>query len=148
MCLAERNRQRLADFFAFVLNARDLTALPSFLAPDFVNRTPLPGTMSSAAGFRQSLTILFCSYHDLVYTWTTCFVIGDRVTARWTAEASHPGGLIGKKGVLVPIGRKLRWSGETTVRIRDGRIEEWCTHQDEASLLEQLGQMPLVLVEN
>jgi len=148
MCLAERNRKRLADFFTFVLNAHDLTMLDAFLAPDFVNRTPLAGTTCSAAGFRRALTIHFCSYHDLVYTWKNCLVTGDRVSVRWMAEASHPGGLIGKKGVLVPVGRKLCWPGETTARIRDGRIEEWCTHQDEASLLEQLAHMPLVLVEN
>ncbi|MCC6613353.1 MAG: ester cyclase [Anaerolineae bacterium] len=148
MCRTERNRKLLADFFEVILNARDLTPLSSFLAPDFVNRTPLPGSSCSAEGFKRALTILFCSYHDLTYTWTNCIVIDERVIVRWVAEASHPGGLIGKKGVLVPIGRKLRWRGETTARIRDGHIEEWTTHQDVASLLEQLSYMPLVLVEN
>lgn len=148
MCVAERNRKLLADFFTHVLNAHDLVLLDGFLAPDFVNRTPLPGTSRCGEGFKRALTITFCCYHDLRYTWTNCIVKDDRVTARWVAEASHPGGVIGKQGLIVPVGRKLRWEGETVVRIRDGRIEEWLTRQDEASLLEQLGALPLVLVEN
>jgi predicted ester cyclase len=146
--IAQQNRKLVLDFFTQMLNSHDLMSIGQFLSPDFIHHTPFPGTTNDAAGYELGLTILFIAYYDLKYTLDECNVQGDTVIARWTAEASHPGGLIGKKGVTIMTGRKLRWTGTTTARLRDERIEELWTCQDEKSLLAQLSEMPLVMTPN
>lgn len=146
--IAQEKGQILVEFFAHVLNGHDVMISDDFLSPDFLHHTPAAGMSSDKLGFKQELTIRFIAYADLQYTVNQSIVQGDRVIVHWSACATHPGGLIGKRGIHIPTGRKLRWSGMTMARLRDGRIEELWTYQDEISLLGQMKQMPLVMTEN
>lgn len=146
--IAQEKGQILAEFFANVLNGHDVMVSEDFLAPDFLHHTPAAGMGSDLMGYKQELTLRFIAYHDLQYIVEESIVQGNKVIVHWTAVATHPGGLIGKRGIHIPIGRKLRWSGMTMARLRDGRIEELWTYQDEISLLGQMKEIPLMMVEN
>jgi predicted ester cyclase len=146
--IAEQGLKVMQDFFENVLNTRELSLLEHYFSPDFIHHTPMPGIRNDAQGLKQGLTVLFIAFHDLRYKVESYQVDGGCVEVKWTATAAHPSGLIGKRGVTILVGRQMCWHGSTRARIRDGRIDELWTYQDEASLLAQLSEMPLVLVEN
>jgi predicted ester cyclase len=146
--IAENSLKVMQDFFTDVLNTHELSHLEGYLSPDFLNHTPMPGTRNDAQGYKHGLTVLFIAFYNLRYEIESYSADGGEVEVRWTATASHPGGLIGRHGVIIPTGKQMCWQGVTRARIRDGRIDELWTHQDETRLLAQLSEMPLVLVEN
>jgi predicted ester cyclase len=146
--ISQHRCKLLQDFFTDVLNKRNIDQLADFVSPDFVFSPKLTGVPDTRAGFQQMLTILFIQYPDLTYTLDAIHAQGTRVDIEWTANASHPGGLIGKKGVIIRVGRRLCWHGRTTAIVRNGRIEALLMQQDDASLREQLVQMPDILTEN
>ncbi len=146
--LAKSNQRLLETFFLEALNAHNLHSIATYVAPDFIFYPQMAGIPNTIKGFQQMMMVMFIQYPDLTYTPETVEVHGSRVTVEWTAEATHPGGLIGRKGVLISIGRKLRWNGVTTVRVRDGKIEALWTEQDDDSLREQLDALPDITCEN
>jgi predicted ester cyclase len=146
--LAESYQKLLHAFFHQALNAHNLHLISTFVAPDFIFFPRVAGFPDTIEGFQQMMMVMFIQYPDLTYTPDSVEVRGSRVIVDWTARASHPGGVIGKKGVIIPIGRQLVWNGVTTVQIRDGKIEALWTEQDDASLREQLDLLPNIMCEN
>ena len=148
MMLAESNQKLLHAFFQDALNAHNLHLIASYVSPDFIFYPRVAGFPNTIEGFQQMMMVMFIQFPDLTYTPDRVEVRGSRVIVDWTARASHPGGVIGRKGMLIQIGRKLAWNGATTVHIRDGKIEALWIDQDDGSLREQLDQLPDITCEN
>ncbi len=81
--------------------------------------------------FRHGMPDIKLTIDDEVYT-------GDRVVHRWTMTGTDTGGLMG----MPASGKKLTFTGITTVRMVDGKIVERWANVDELGLLQQLGIAP------
>ncbi len=63
---------------------------------------------------------------------------GDLVVSVWTAEATHTGDFMGKRGT----GQKITFSGACTGRFKDGKLMEEWSHPDMYALMRQVGLVP------
>lgn len=146
--LAEDKQDLLYAFFQDALNAHNLHRIATFVSPDFIFYPRIAGFPNTVDGFRQMMIVQFVQFPDLTYLPNAIDVKGSCARVDWTARASHPCGLIGRKGVTICIGRKLAWNGVTTAQVRNNRIESLWTEQDYDSLREQLDQIPDIQCEN
>ena len=78
------------------------------------------------------------AFPDLRFTVEDIIAEGDEVVARWTARGTHEGEY---KGVP-STGERVTFTGTTTYRITDGKVEETWWEWDEMVLMQQLGIVP------
>ncbi|HEU0013762.1 MAG TPA: ester cyclase family protein [Longimicrobium sp.] len=130
-----RNKELARRWFD-AMNAGDLSITETLFSPDY--RLHLAGTPDDARGpaaIRAALGAYRAALPDLRFTVHEIAGEGGTVVARWTAEGTHRGEIMG----LAPTGRRVRWSGSSVLHFADGRItEDWVNHE-ESSLQAQLG---------
>jgi predicted ester cyclase len=95
-------------------NARDLAALETLLAPDFVDHTPAPGQKPGPEGVREVWARLHATFPGLWIEVEELLVEGDRLAARVAFREVSP-----ETGQVVSRGRMMEF-----VRIEAGRVAE------------------------
>jgi predicted ester cyclase len=95
-------------------------------APDYVE-----AAKQEAADFRQGFPDVISTIEDLVAE-------GDKVVARWRAQATHQGEYMG----IPPTGNRVEYTGISVYRIEAGKIAESWTAEDDLSLMRQIGAIP------
>ena len=120
------------------INAADLAALDEVVAPDFVDRTPLPGLPPNRAGLKQAVGQFHAAFAGARWTIEQLVVDRDSVAARLTFRGTHRGEVLG----IAPTGRQVTVDGIAIYRIVNGRVrEEWAV-RDLFGLLRQLDATP------
>lgn len=118
------------------LNRHNLSALDQYIAPDFVDRTPSPGSptnMPGIDGIRKSLDERQKAFPDCHYAIEDIVGEGDEVSARVTFTGTHTGAYFD----VQPTSKKVRVTSLHILRFSDGKtIENWDFGE---SLREQLG---------
>jgi len=136
----EDTKQLIRRYFAAIdeaCGAGDADVVDDFLAPDFVEHNPFPGTPPTREVWKQAFREFVTGapgYHvveDLVAE-------GDKVAGRVTAYGRHEGDLFG----IPATGREIRVTGIAIWRIRDDRIVEHWHETDQMGLMQQLGVVP------
>jgi len=74
------------------------------------------------------------AFPDLAFTLEDTVAAGDRVAVRWCARGTHDGDLHG----LPATGKRLRFSGQTSYIISDGRVAGHWQVVDRLGFIEQL----------
>ncbi len=121
----ETNKALVRRLLEEVFPAADLAALDGMVAPDFVDRSPVPGQPPGVEGVRHVLRGLHAGYADLRVTVDDLFGEGDRVAARWTLRGTHAGGLFGE----APTGAAVETGILVVFRLANGKIaERWAAH--------------------
>lgn len=75
------------------------------------------------------------TFPDTEITVEDIFAIDDKVAARWVATGTHTGDGLG----IPPSGKRIRVTGITIVRFKDGKIVEGWDNWDRLGMLEQIG---------
>lgn len=88
---------------------------------------------------RVGLTELYLGFPDLKRVQYDLMSDGERVAYRWEAAGTHLGEYMGVR----PTGRPVSTSGITMVRFEGGLITEDWVSWNKASLLHDLGIIPL-----
>jgi serine phosphatase RsbU (regulator of sigma subunit) len=102
---------------------KDLAALEEMMAPDFVDRSLMPGQEPDREGFKHSVAENVDTFSDISYTIDDQIAEGDKVTTWYTGSSTHDRGpFMG----IPPTGKRESFKGVFLHRIvGDKIVEEW-----------------------
>jgi predicted ester cyclase len=104
----------------------NLDAAEEIFTPDYVE-----AAKQEAADFRQGFPDVVSIIEDLIAE-------GDKVVARWKANATHRGEYMG----ISPTGEEVEFTGISVYRIEEGKIAESWSVEDDLGLMRQIGVVP------
>ncbi len=135
----ESVNKQLVERFVAAINARDLAALDTLVAPDVVRRSPsTPGvTVNSLEELKAFLRQDLAAVPDNVQTIQTLVAEGDWV-AIW---ATYAGTQTGPLGPFPASGKRVDLEFSAMLRIENGRIADIRVVWDNVAMLTQLGHM-------
>jgi serine phosphatase RsbU (regulator of sigma subunit)/predicted ester cyclase len=100
----------------------DLETLDELLAPDFADRSLLPGQEPDREGYLRSVAEIIDVFSNVELTIEDQIAAGDKVATRYTGRSIHRGKFLG----AAPTGEEAGYSGIHIHRISGGKIlEEW-----------------------
>src|SRR5919107_1314309 len=100
----------------------DMETLDALMAPDFVDRSLLPGQRSGREDYKQSIADMLAVFSNTSFTLEAQVAEGDHVVSRFTGTSIHRGEFLG----VDPTGQETSYSGIHIHRIADGKIvAEW-----------------------
>ncbi|MBA2692373.1 MAG: ester cyclase [Rubrobacter sp.] len=115
----EENKVLVRRYIEEVWNARDVSAVERFFAPDYVRRLS-PTESLDAAGQKERIEGFLAAFPDIRFEIGDVFGEGGLVTFRATIFGTHEGGFAG----VAPTGRRIRVSLIDVVRVEGGRFAE------------------------
>ncbi|MDQ3913054.1 MAG: ester cyclase [Actinomycetota bacterium] len=119
--MSEKNKA-LARRFLEAQAKGDMETLEELMAPNFVDRSLLPGQKPSREDYKQSLADMLAVFENTSFTIEAQIAEGDQVVSRYKGTSVHRGKFLG----VNPTGQETSYSGITIHRIVDGKIvEEW-----------------------
>jgi predicted ester cyclase len=109
--------------FVEELDKGNLDVIDELLAPDFVDRSLLPGQAPDRESFKRSVAEMQAPFSDTNITIDEQVAEGDKVVTWYTASSTHDRGpLMG----VPPTGKRTTFTGVYLHRIVGGKIvEEW-----------------------
>jgi predicted ester cyclase len=135
----DHNKQIVRRVYDELLNQENKAVIDEIYAPDVAIHDALLGEMQSAAAFRQMLAVFDTAFPGHRVTVENMSAEGDYVYVLHTHLATHTGPFMH----LAPTGRRVVVGGVEIFRVRDGKIVEFWRKDDDASLLMQLGILPM-----
>ena len=118
----EKNMALVRRFLEAVANA-DLDTLEELLAPDFVDRSLIPGQEPSREGYKQQVAEQHAALSDVRCIIEDQLAKGDKVVTRITWRSIHDRG---EYFGLMPRGKEVMVTAMAMHRIVGGKIaEEW-----------------------
>src|SRR5215211_4354400 len=119
----EEKNKALVHRFVEAQLEKDLAALQEMMAPDFVDRSLMPGQEPDREGFKHSVAEMFDTFSDISFTIEEQVAEGDKVTTWYTGSSTHDRGpFMG----IPPTGKRESFKGVFLHRIVGSKIvEEW-----------------------
>ncbi len=118
---AEENKA-LARRFLEAQAKGDLEVLEELMAPDFLDRSVLPGQGPTREDYKRSVLEMLAAFSNTGFAVESQIAEGDLVASRFTGTSVHRGAFLG----VAPTGEETTYTGMTFHRIVAGRIvEEW-----------------------
>ena len=91
-------------------------------------------------GTRQVTHLLLTAFPDYRLTIEEQIAEGDKVATVWTGTGTHQGEWESPAGTIAPTGRRVRWTGTTTLCLSEGQISDVIgSSWDHLGILQQLG---------
>ena len=119
--MSEENKA-LARRFLEAQARGDMETLDELMAPDFVDRSLLPGQKPDREDYKRSLADMLSVYPNTGFTVEAQIAEGDMVASRFSGTSVHRGKFLGAD----PTGQEKSYSGIHIHRISGGKIaEEW-----------------------
>ncbi len=78
------------------------------------------------------------AFPDMNITMEDMVAEGDKVVARWTAQGTNTGEIMG----MPPTGKAFKATGMNMFRLNDGKVAEVWTNFDDLGMMQQLGIIP------
>jgi steroid delta-isomerase-like uncharacterized protein len=138
--MSEQNKIIVCRAIEEVWNRGNYEIVDDLTASDIVVHSSTPGEeIHGPERVKQFYATLRASFPDLHFTIEDQVAEGDRVVTRWTARATHTSEYQG----IPPTGKQYMMTGIDIDRIANGKIVECWSIEDQLSLLQQLGVVPL-----
>ena len=130
----ENNKALVRRFFEEVWKEGNLAAVDEILAPDFVDRSLLPGQEPSREGYKRSIIAFRAAFSFADLTIEAQIAEGDMVVTKFSMRCIHRGEFLG----VPPSGEEATYASIRIHRIVGGQVtDEW----SEGNLVEWI--MPL-----
>jgi predicted ester cyclase len=129
--LAEENKA-LARRFLQAQATGDLATLDELMAPDFVDRSVLPGQGSSREDYKRSVIEMLAAFSNTSLSVESQIAEGDLVASRFTGRSVHRGTFLG----VAPTGEETTYTAIHIHRIVGGKIAEEWSESDFLSVME------------
>jgi serine phosphatase RsbU (regulator of sigma subunit)/predicted ester cyclase len=137
MSKAQEKNKALIRRFLEELARGNLDVIDELVAPDFVDRSLLPGQGPTLDDFRRSVAEILDAFSTLSFTIEEQIAEGDTVVTKYTERSV----IRGEFGGLPPTGTEEMFEGIYIHRISDGKIaEEWSQANTLHTTLERLEQ--------
>lgn len=139
MATPEENNAVAVKFFNSAWNTGEFHE--ELVSPDAIDHSTVGGEETQQRGsghFQQIVTMFRGAMPDIQLVVEDEIYVDDKVVHRWHMTGTDTGGLMG----MPPSGKKLKFTGMTIVRIKDGQIVERWANVDELGILQQLGVVP------
>ena len=134
------DNQAIAARFLQAWSAGGLAVVDELADSDIiVSYTHFPTPVQGRETFKKILSDTIYCFPDLEIAADEVLAGGDKVAVRWTYTGTHHHGEV--FGVA-PKGKRVRVSGITFYRIRDGKVVEETGIVDVLALMQQLGGSP------
>lgn len=135
----DRNRQTLLRWLD-AYNNRDINAVASCLADDYVGHMVPPELGTGREAYLQYVQMFFNAFPDLRVETLDLVAEGDMIAVRVRNSGTHTGGEVmgmpaSGKSFTIEAADFTRFNNEGKI------VEEW-EHVDNLSLMQQLGAMP------
>jgi steroid delta-isomerase-like uncharacterized protein len=135
----EQNNAIAVKFFEAAWNEGNFSVMDELLTINSLDHSTITGkTETGSASFKQIVSMLRNAMPDIHLTIDDEIYADDKVVHRWTLSGTHQKDLFD----VPPTGKRLTFTGTTTVRVADSKIAERWTNIDELGLLRQLGVVP------
>jgi len=131
-------RQETARRALRALAAGEITELESYVTPDYVFRSQLPGKAADRSSLRDRAMLLATALHRARLAIDLVLEDGDHVVCHWVGRAVHGGAIVG----VPATGRPVQVAGITIFRFEGDLIAEEWTEFDGLTLLAQIGTGP------
>jgi predicted ester cyclase len=128
----EEKNKALARRFLEAQAKGDLATLDELMAPDFVDRSVLPGQGSSREAYKRSVSEMLAAFSNINLTIEAQIAEGDLVTSRFTGRSLHVGAFLG----AAPTGEVANYTGIHIHRIAGDKIVEEWSESDFLTVLE------------
>lgn len=144
MSIERENKEIVGRWFAgFWGNPWDPKVIDELAAEDMLLQYSLRAPRRGRDAVRNFITEFRAAFPDLNF-WGTADLIaeGEYVVGRWEGGGTHTGPAFSDFliGSLPPTtGRRMRFTGTTVLRVRNGRIVEEVGLDDGVTALQQLG---------
>lgn len=120
------------------LNQKNWAAFYELVAPDFVLHDAST-TIQGLEAYKQFVSMYYAAFPDLHFIVEDLIAEGDRVVARYTAQGTQQGDLMG----IAPTGKQVTVTNILITRIaNDKAVEQWLNF-DALGMLQQLGVVPV-----
>jgi len=132
----------IRQFVEKVWNGGDLEAADQYIASDYVRHDPTaPEDVQGIAGFKEVVAMYRAALPDLHLQIEDLIAAenqGETVALRWSGTGTHQSELMG----VAPTGKQVNSSGNTFLRLENGKIAEEWVQWDNLGLLQQIGALP------
>ena len=118
----ENNKALVRKFFEEVWNKGNVAVVDELLAPDFVDRSLLPGQGPSREEYKRSITEFRAAFSFADLTIEAQIAEGDMVVTKFSTRCIHRGEFLG----VPPSGDEATYSSIRIHRIVGGKVtDEW-----------------------
>ncbi|WP_426061846.1 ester cyclase [Hymenobacter sp. B1770] len=133
----EANKAVVMRYWQDLWNEKQGAVIDEITTSDLQFHFP-PGQAHQPATLHQWFSTSRVAFPDVQFTVHELLAENDKVTARWSYEATHTGSFLGQAATE----RQVTDQGINIFRIQDGRIAEMWMSGDSLGLLKQLGVIP------
>lgn len=138
--IAQKDNIQFAEQQIAALNARDFEGYLSRIDDSYVGQSETaPGPIRGREGVRQNMEMIFGGFPDLRIEIVQIIANGDSVVIRTRSTGTHNGSFAG----VAPTGKTVVVEGCTVTDIRNGKAIRGRLYSETATLLKQLGVLPL-----
>jgi predicted ester cyclase len=124
---ADENKALVRRYFQEFHDGREHAIPEEIMTPDLLE------------GTRQVTQMLLTAFPDYRLTIEEQIAEGDKVATVWIGSGTHEGEWESPAGTIAPTGKRVRWTGTTTLRLSEGRISDViATSWDHLGILQQL----------
>ena len=136
--MSDENKEIARRYVEDVWGQGDFEAERQIVAANVVDHNPGSGGARGLDAHHATLTAVRAAFPDMHMKLDLLVAEGDKVTARWTASATHLGDFYG----MPPTAKRVEFTGMNILRIADGQIAEIWAIEDIAGLMQQLQDQP------
>ena len=116
--MTRREIERILEEHREGFARRDASALAALHLPDGTFESPAAGVVRGREKIEGVYRYWFAAFPDLVLSWTSQVIEGDRAMFFWTLTGTHRGSFFGLEG----SGAKVSTSGAAEFRFAEGGI--------------------------
>jgi steroid delta-isomerase-like uncharacterized protein len=135
----KNNKQLVRRLYEDCINPGKVELIAQYIADDFVGS---PGGEKGPAEATNTIVALRTGFPDIRFEVEDLIAEGDRVTVRWTFQATHMGAFRG----VPPSRKQVTQTGNVIYQVRNGKFIRAWTQIDRLGMLQQIGAIPASFV--
>ncbi len=134
MSIAEN--KAIAKRFVQLWGKGSFDIIDELAAPSIFVRYPaFPQGIQGSQVFKKVIMGFRSAFPDSALDIEDEIAEGDKVVIRWSFSGTHQGNILG----IQPSGKKVKWTGVSIYRIKEGKVVEEIGEEDFLSFLKQIG---------
>lgn len=137
--MSANDNKRIARRLTAELSKGNLGIFDELASPDVVQHSLPEGMSPTRESMKKLMEAQFQAFPDLKYKLEDEIAEGDLVVHRVTGSGTMKAAWMG----MQPTGKKATWSEIHIMRFRDGKVVEHWANIDQATMMMQLGLVPM-----